>query len=133
MGLELGEPPHDFDRLLAQVPAEHRGALFVLMSPVLYQSRARLADAAIRHGIPAVAGLRAFAEANAFMSYGPSIEALFRRAAEYVDRIYKGAKPADLPIEQPTKFELVINLKAAKALELSFPPTLLATADEVIE
>jgi putative ABC transport system substrate-binding protein len=101
-GLELGEPPHDFDRLLAQVPAEYRGALFVLMTPVLYQSRARLFESAIRHGIPTVAGLRVYAEANAFMSYGPSIDALYRRAAEYVDRIYKGAKPADLPIEQPT-------------------------------
>jgi putative ABC transport system substrate-binding protein len=103
------------------------------MTPVLYQSRARLADSAIRHGIPTVAGLRAYAEADAFMSYGPSIEALFRRAAEYVDRIYKGAKPTDLPIEQPTKFELVINVKTAKALGITVPPALLARADEVID
>ena len=87
----------------------------------------------MRNGVPAVSVQRADADAGFFLTYGADIPDLFRRAATFVDKIFKGAKPADLPVEQPTKFELVINLKTAKALGIIVPPTLLARADEVIE
>jgi putative ABC transport system substrate-binding protein len=88
---------------------------------------------AIRHGLPAISVVREYAEAGLLLSYGPDLPDLFRRSAVFVDKIFKGAKPADLPVEQPTKFELVINLKTAKALGLEIPPGLLTRADEVIE
>jgi putative ABC transport system substrate-binding protein len=92
-----------------------------------------LLDLASTAGLPTIHELARWPEANALMSYGPDLHDLFRRAARYVDRILKGTKPADLPVEQPTKFELVINLKTAKALGLEIPATLLALTDEVIE
>ena len=99
----------------------------------LADDRQRLADFALSHKIATVFGLREWVDAGGLFSYGVNFPALYRRVAEFVDMIAKGAKPADLPVEQPAKFELVVNLKTAKALGLEIPPTLLALADEVIE
>ena len=107
--------------------------LVVFNDPLTNVSRQRIASAAVKSGLPTVAGLREFAESGALASYGPSFPDLFRRAATFVDKILKGEKPADLPVEQPTKFEQVINLKTAKALGLAIPPSLLVRADQVIE
>src|SRR5215831_11803281 len=98
-----------------------------------YAQRARITALALKHRHPGICLYRAFVEAGGLISYGPDLQELARRAARYVDKTLKGAKPADLPIEQPTKFELVINLKTAKALSLTIPPSLLARADEVIQ
>jgi ABC-type uncharacterized transport system substrate-binding protein len=132
-GIELREEPHDYERALAQAPPDHRSVLIVLISPIFYRDRQHLSDLALRHRIASMFALREWVEAGGLLSYGVSFPALFRRAAEFVDKILKGVKPADLPIEQPNKFEFVINLKTAKALGLTFPPGLLAIADEVIE
>ena len=107
----------------------------VLVAPdaILYNNRKRIAEFALAHRLPTIAWVRELAEAGTLMSYGASNSDAFRRAASYVDRILRGSSPATLPVEQPTKFEFVVNLKIAKALGLSMPPTLLARADEVIE
>jgi putative ABC transport system substrate-binding protein len=109
------------------------GALTVLPSGTFTNERRRLVDVAAKNRLPAVYPWREFVDAGGLMSYGPDFADLFRRAATYVDKILKGAKPADLPVEQPTKFELVINLKTAKALGLTIPQSLLLRADEVIQ
>jgi putative ABC transport system substrate-binding protein len=107
--------------------------LLVLEDPLIYSIRGKIADLAQRYRLPAIYVYKDSAEAGGLMSYGPDRHHIYRRAAEYVDKILKGAKPADLAVEQPTKFEFVINLKSAKALGIAFPPTLLAIADQVIE
>jgi putative tryptophan/tyrosine transport system substrate-binding protein len=112
---------------------ERPDALFVANSPSNYAHRHRIADFAAKNRLPGISPTRESVEAGDLMSYGASSTDLYRRAAGYVDKILKGAKPADLPVEQPTKFELVINLKAAKALGLTIPPSLLLRADEVIQ
>jgi putative tryptophan/tyrosine transport system substrate-binding protein len=99
---------------------------------LLYERR-RLVDLAAKHRLPVVYSFREFVDVGGLMSYGPNVADLFRRAATYVDKILKGAKPGDLPVEQPTKFELVINLKTAKALGLTIPPSVLGRADHIIE
>jgi ABC-type uncharacterized transport system substrate-binding protein len=109
------------------------GALTVLTSVMFTNQRKRLVDLAAKTRLPAVYPLRDFVDAGGLMSYGPNGPDLFRRAAVYVDKILKGAKPADLPVEQPTKFELVINFKTAKTLGLTIPPSVLARADEIIQ
>jgi len=109
------------------------GALIVVDDPFTYVHRTRIADLAARSQLPAMYGFMQYAEAGGLMAFGTSLADLSRRAAIYVDKILKGAKPADLPVEQPTKFELVINLKTAKALGLTIPQTLLLRADRVIE
>jgi putative ABC transport system substrate-binding protein len=121
----------ELDRAFAAMAKARVDGLVVDL--VLDEYRRQIADLAIRHRLPSISGPRQFAEAGALMTYGPDYADLFRRAATYVDRILKGTKPAELPVEQPTKFELVINLKTAKALGLTIPPTLLLRADEVIE
>ena len=135
LGLQL-EPvsvhgPNDFDSTIKAV----RGTdgLLLLESPFFTTHRARLAELAARTGLPAIYGQREYVESGGLMSFGTHFHELFRRAATYVDKILKGANPGDLPVEQPTKFELVINLKTAKALGLTIPQSLLQRADQVIE
>jgi putative ABC transport system substrate-binding protein len=111
----------------------HIGALMVLSSPVFRGYQAQTAQLVIKTRLPVVSAWREFPEAGGLLSYGTSVPAMFNRAALFVDKILKGAKPGDLPIEQPTKFELVINLKTAKALGLTIPPSLLQRADEIIQ
>jgi putative tryptophan/tyrosine transport system substrate-binding protein len=108
-------------------------ALYVCASPLVNANHARINTLALGARVPTMHAVRDFLGAGGFMSYGPSLPHSFRRAADYVDKILRGAKPADLPVEQPTKFELVVNLTTAKALGIEVPPTLLARADEVIE
>ncbi|HEV3029365.1 MAG TPA: ABC transporter substrate binding protein [Planctomycetota bacterium] len=109
------------------------GALFVIDDPLVFRNRMRIADFAARNRLPATAFYKQFAEAGGLMTFGASLTDLYRRAAFFVDKIFKGAKPGDLPVEQPTTYELVINLKTAKALGLTIPPSLLQRADQVIE
>ena len=125
--------PDDFDRALSAIVADRAGAALVATSPMFFGHRRRLAELALKHRLPTIFAFREYAEAGGLMAYGPSYTELFQRAAAYVDKILKGAKPADLPVEQPTKFELSINLKTAKALGLKLPPAVLARAAEIIE
>src|SRR5262244_651812 len=125
--------PADIDRAFSEMTRAHAGALTVVSTPMFGTERRRLVDLAARNRLPTMFSFRRFVDAGGLMSYGPNLTDLSRRAATYVDRILKGPKPGDLPVEQPTKFELVINLKTAKALGLTIPPSLLARADQVIE
>jgi ABC-type uncharacterized transport system substrate-binding protein len=125
--------PADFDRAFSEMTMARAGALTVLDSLMFFNERRRLVDLAAKNRLPAVYTSRDFVDAGGLMAYGANRADFFRRAATYVDRILKGAKPAELPVEQPTKFELVINLKTAKALGLMIPQTLLLRADQVIE
>jgi putative tryptophan/tyrosine transport system substrate-binding protein len=125
--------PDLFDDAFAAMAKERVSALLVVTDPVFIAHRARLADLAARDRRPTVYTIRDFVDAGGLMSYGPSLVAQYRRAAVFVDKILKGAKPAELPVEQPTTFELVINLKTAKTLGLAIPPSLLLRADHVVE
>ena len=124
--------PTDVDSAFSKMTRARAGALTVLPSAMLFTERRRLVDLAAKNRLPAVYLQREFVEAGGLMAYGPSLADLFRRAATYVDKILKGAKPGALPVEQPTKFELVINLKTAKGLGLTIPQSVLGRADEVI-
>jgi putative tryptophan/tyrosine transport system substrate-binding protein len=123
----------DIDPAIAAIGREPGGGLIVLPDPLTLTHRKLIVDAANRQQLPLIGAFKPFADDGALMSYGLDIPEQFRQAASYVDRILKGTKPADLPVQQPTKFEMVINLKTAKVLGLSVPPILLTTADEVIE
>ena len=116
-----------------EVPKAQADALYVAQDALVATNRTRILTLALRAGLPTIFGTRDFVQAGALMSYGPNFPDQFRRAAELVDKILRGTKPGDIPVEQPTKFELSINLKTAKALGLEVPPMLLARADEVIE
>ena len=124
--------PDAFDNAFAAMTSVHAGALLVLGDAMFLTHRRRLAELAATSHLPAIYEGRPFVEAGGLMSYGPNGLVTMRRAADYVDKILKGTKPADLPVEQPMRFDLVINLKTAKALGLTIPPTLLFQADEVI-
>jgi len=125
--------PDDFSAAFAVVSSSRAHALLALGNPINFRARQLIADFALRNRLPSIYDERLFVDTGGLMSYAPSFTDSFRRAATYVDKILKGAKPADLPVEQPTKFELVINLKTAKALGLTIPPSVLARADQVIE
>jgi putative ABC transport system substrate-binding protein len=125
--------PADFERAFSDMTRASAGALTVRPAPMFISERRRLVDLAAKNRLPAVYAWREFVDAGGLMSYGPTGADLYRRAAAYVDKIMKGANPAELPVEQPTKFDLVINLKTAKALGLTIPPSLLQRADQVIE
>jgi putative ABC transport system substrate-binding protein len=125
--------PADFDRAFSDMTRARADALTVLTTPVFGTERRRLVDLAAKNRLPTVFPFREYVDAGGLMSYGPSLADMFRRAATYVDKILKGAKPGDLPVEQPTKFEFVVNLKTAKALGLTIPQSVLARADQVIE
>ena len=124
--------PDEIDRAFAAMVKERTKALLILGDPVFTSHRKRIADLAAKYRLPAVSGTREYVEAGGLMAYGPSFPDMHRRAATYVDKILKGTKPADLPVEQPKKFEFIINLKAAKQIRLTIPPNVLARADKVI-
>jgi len=125
--------PSEIDSAFAAITTERAGAVIVLGDTVLLDHRTRIADHAVRRRLPTVFGVSEYAEAGGLLAYGPSLSDGYRRAATYVDKILKGAKAADLPVEQPATFELVINLKAAKALGLTIPQAVLQRADRVIQ
>ncbi len=125
--------PSDFEGAFASMLKERADGILVLAEPLTFASRRHIADLAVRYRLPVVSSHREFADAGGLMSYGATLRDFWRRAAVYIDKILKGAKPSDLPVEQPTKFDLVINMKTAKALGLTIPQSLLGRADEVIE
>jgi putative tryptophan/tyrosine transport system substrate-binding protein len=131
--VKLHDQPYDYEKALAQAPPDFRSVVIFPTSPVFYRDRQQLAEFAVRHKIATVFGFREWVDAGGLFSYGVNFPSMFRRAAEFVDMIAKGAKPGDLPVEQPTKFELILNLKTAKAIGVTISPPILVRADEVIE
>jgi len=125
--------PQEIDNAFSWMREQNAGALMMWTEPFFLQQKTQIAELAAKHRLPAIGGDRIYSEAGVLMSYGPNIADQYRRAATYVDKIFKGAKPADLPVEQPTKFELVINRKTVTALGLTIPQRLLLSADKVIE
>jgi putative tryptophan/tyrosine transport system substrate-binding protein len=128
-----GDPAHNLDHAFATAKRDRADAMIVIRGTLFFGLRARVAALALHHRLPAIYNLPSYAHAGGLVAYGPSDTEYYRRAAVYVDKILKGAKPGDLPVEQPMKFELVINMKTAKALGLTIPPLLLFQADKVIQ
>jgi putative ABC transport system substrate-binding protein len=131
--LELRHPPYDLASAMAAAVQARAEALVVFGSPVFYSQRTQVAALTVKHRLPAMFPFQHWVELGGLMSYGTSLTGMFRYAATYVDNILKGANPADLPVEQPTKFELVINLKTAKQIGVTMPPLVLFQADKVIQ
>jgi len=125
--------PQEIENAFSWIRQQNAGALMMWTEPFFLQQKTQIAELAAKHRLPAIGGDRIYSEAGVLMSYGPNIADQYRRAATYVDKIFKGAKPTDLPVEQPTKFELVINRKTVTALGLTIPQRLLLSADKVIE
>jgi putative tryptophan/tyrosine transport system substrate-binding protein len=131
--LDLQDPPYDFENAFRVAMRSRAEAIFVLESAAIFRGRTQIAQLAIKNLLPTSFAFREYVEVGGLISYGVNFSTMYRRAAEYADIILRGTMPVDLPVELSTKFELVINLKTAKALGLTIPPTLLARADEVIE
>jgi putative ABC transport system substrate-binding protein len=125
--------PTEFDAAFLTMKRSRAGALLVPGDPMFVLHRTRLADLAAKNRLPVMYGLREHVDAGGLMSYSPSLREASRQSAAFVDKILKGAKPADLPVEQPTRYELVVNMKAAKALGLTIPRSVLVLADQVIQ
>ena len=123
----------ELEGAFARMVRDRAEGVVVPIEGLFFNQRARIAELAARHRLPAMYDWREFVEAGGLMSYGPVVADLFRRAAVYVDKILKGARPSDLPVEEPTKFELLVNLRAARALGLTISPALLQRADQVLE
>jgi len=122
----------EYDFAFEEIPTEQADGLLVFPDEISIEYRRQIGEFAMKHRLPSIFGWREYVEAGGLMAYGPNRAESLRRVAVYVDKILKGAKPAELPVEQPTKFELVINLKTAKQIGLSIPPNILARADRVI-
>ena len=125
--------PSDLDAALGAIARDRSDALVLPIDSMIHEQRARVAEFAAKHQLPSVGVYREFVEVGGLMVYGASIPDIFRRSVGYIDKILKGTKPADLPVEQPVKYELIINLKTAKTLGLTIPPSVLARADELIQ
>ena len=131
--LELRNPPYDFENVFRFAMRSGGEAIFVLESASIFRESTQIAQHALKNRLPTSFAFREYVEAGGLISYGVNFQDMWRRAAEYADKVLKGGKPAELPVEQPTKFELVINLKTAKALGLTIPQSLLLRADEIIQ
>jgi putative ABC transport system substrate-binding protein len=131
--LQLHSPSYELSDAFRRAVAGRADAILVTTTPFLFQNRAAVAELARKNRLPTMSAVREVADAGGLVAYGASVTGMYAQAAVYVDKILKGSKPGDLPVEQPTKFELVINLKTAKALGLTIPPSLLQRADLVIE
>jgi ABC-type uncharacterized transport system substrate-binding protein len=131
--LKLEDPPYDFDAAFRTLANASPDMLLVLSSPFFSRSGGHISELAIRHRLPSMFIFRGYAEAGGLMSYGADVIAMYRQSATYVAKILRGAKPSDLPVEQPTKFEFIVNLKTAKAMGIELPTEILLRADEVIE
>jgi putative ABC transport system substrate-binding protein len=128
-----GRGREDLERAFVTLARDGAGAPLIIGDPTISAHRSRIGELVVRDRLPAISTVREWAEAGLLLSYGTSFRELWRRAVAYADKILKGAKPGDLPVEQPTKFDLVINLKTARRLGLTIPPSLLLQADEVIQ